>query len=188
MLDTSFRPRATLRLLPSLGASVALAGVATLALGAQPTLIPAVALAAVAPQLVAIDLAEHRLPNRLVVPALTAGVVGLAVGWVAGGDPPIVPALAAAVGGGVFLVLAVFGGVGMGDAKLVAALGLASPTVGVAILSPLLAFTLGGVAAVVVMIRRGRHAHLAFGPFLLGGYFGALALGALTVAVTRIGR
>ena len=188
MLDTSLRPRTTPRLFPSVAASTALAAIAGLSLGVQATLIAALVLAIVAPRLVIIDLAEHRLPNRLVVPALVAGLLGLVVDWIGTGDPPIVPALAAVVGGGAFFALALLGGVGMGDAKLAAALGLASPTVGVAILSPLLAFTLGGVAAIVAMIRRGRHAHLAFGPFLLGGYFGALALGALTVAVTRIGR
>jgi prepilin signal peptidase PulO-like enzyme (type II secretory pathway) len=40
----------------------------------------------------------------------------------------------------------------------------------------LLAFLLGGVAGVVVLIRRGRRARIAFGPFLLAGYFGALLL------------
>lgn len=172
------------RLSVSRAASVVLVVVAALALGAQPALIAAVALAVVAPRLVRVDLAEHRLPNRLVVPALLAGIIGVGAGWLVTGNPPLVPVLAGAIGGGALFVLAVFGGIGMGDAKLAAALGFASPSVGIALLSPLLAFTLGGVAAVIVMIRRGRHAHLAFGPFLLAGYFGVLAI----VAVTRIGR
>ena len=163
----------------SLGASLVLATGSGLALGAQAALIPAVVLAVVAPWLVTIDVAEHRLPNRLVVPTLAAGIIALAMSWAATGDPPFVPALAGVIGGATFFLLALAGGVGMGDAKLAAALGLASPTVGVAMLSPLLAFTLGGVAAVVVMVRRGRHAQLAFGPFLLAGYFGTLLLGAV---------
>jgi prepilin signal peptidase PulO-like enzyme (type II secretory pathway) len=46
----------------------------------------------------------------------------------------------------------------------------------------MLAFLIGGVAAVIVLIRRGRKARIAFGPFLLAGYFGALAL----MAVVRL--
>jgi leader peptidase (prepilin peptidase)/N-methyltransferase len=159
--------------------SVALAALAWLAVGANPSLVAPLALAAVAPPLVRVDLAEHRLPNRLVVPALLAGVGGLGLNWAVTGDPPIVPLLAAAIYAGVLFVFALFGGMGMGDVKLAAALGLASPALAIAVLSPLLAFLIGGVAAVVVLIRRGRGAHIAFGPFLLAGYFGALPLAAV---------
>ncbi len=162
--------------------SVALAAVAVLALGPNPALVPALALAAVAPPLTRIDLAEHRLPNRLVVPALLAGVVGLGLSWLVSGAPPLIPLLAGAIYAGVLFVLALFGGMGMGDVKLSAALGLAAPTVAIALGSPLLAFLFGGVAAVIVLIRRGRRARIAFGPFLLAGYFGALAV----VVVARL--
>ena len=163
--------------------SAALAVVAALALGANPALVPALAVAAVAPPLARVDRAEHRLPNRLVLSALAAGVVGLGVSWLASGRLPLVPLLAAASYAGVLLVCALFGGMGMGDVKLAAALGLAAPTIGVAVLSSLLAFLLGGVAAVFVLIRRGPGARVAFGPFLLAGYFGALIVTA--AALTR---
>jgi leader peptidase (prepilin peptidase)/N-methyltransferase len=161
--------------------SIALAAVAVLALGPTPALVAPLALAAVAPPLAQVDLAEHRLPNRLVVPALLAAVVGLAVSWLVTGIMPLVPLLAGVIYSGVLFVLALFGGMGMGDVKLAAALGLASPTLAIAAGSPLLAFLIGGAAAVIVLIRRGRRAHIAFGPFLLAGYFGALAV----VAVVR---
>jgi leader peptidase (prepilin peptidase) / N-methyltransferase len=159
--------------------SVGLAGVAVIALGPSPALVPGLALAAVAPPLARIDLAEHRLPNRLVVPALLAGVVGLGLSWLVSGVPPLIPLLAGAIYAGVLFVLALFGGMGMGDVKLAAALGLAAPTVAIALASPLLAFLFGGVAAVIVLIRRGRRARIAFGPFLLAGYFGALVFAAV---------
>jgi leader peptidase (prepilin peptidase)/N-methyltransferase len=159
--------------------SVALAVVATLALGTNPALVAALAVAAVAPPLARVDLAEHRLPNRLVIPVLAAGVVGLGVSWLASGVPPLVPLLAAVIYAGVLFVFALFGGMGMGDVKLAAALGLAAPTVTIAVLSPLLAFLLGGVAAVFVLVRRGRKARIAFGPFLLAGYFAALGVAAV---------
>lgn len=162
--------------------SVALAAAAVLAFGPTPAMIPALAVAAVAPALVRVDLAEHRLPNRLVVPVLLAGVVGLGVSWLVSGVPPLVPLVAGAVYAGVLFAFALFGGMGMGDVKLAAALGLAAPTVVVALGSPLLAFLFGGVAAMIVLIRRGAKARIAFGPFLLGGYFAALVV----VAVTRL--
>ena len=160
--------------------SVALAALATLALGTHPALVSALAVAAVAPPLVRVDLVEHRLPNRLVLPALAAGVVGLGVSWLVSGTAPVIPLLAAAIYGGVLFALALFGGVGMGDVKLAAALGLASPSVAIGVFSPLLAFLLGGIVAAIVLIRRGPGARIAFGPFLLAGYLGALALTAVS--------
>src|SRR3954469_4856046 len=102
--------------------SVVLAAVAVVALGPVPALVPALALAAVAPPLTRVDLAEHRLPNRLVVPALAAGVAGFALTLLVSGLT-LLPLLAAVVYAGVLFVLALFGGMGMGDVKLAAALG-----------------------------------------------------------------
>lgn len=170
-----------MRVVVGVAVSVALAVVSVLALGPGSALVPALALAAAAPSLARIDLAEHRLPNRLVVPAIVAGVVGVALDWLVAG-PPLVSLAAAAAYAGVLFVLALFGGMGMGDVKLAFALGLASPTLTIALVSPLLAFLLGGVAAVVVLVRRGPKARIAFGPFLLAGYFGALVL----VAIARL--
>lgn len=164
--------------------SVGLATVAVLALGPNPALVATLALAAVAPPMARVDLAEHRLPNALVIPALLAGAGGIGLSWLVSGSPApgaslLVPVAAAVIYAGLLFVLALFGGMGMGDVKLAAALGLASPTVTIALASPLLAFLFGGVAAVVVLIRRGARARIAFGPFLLAGYFAALGLSAL---------
>lgn len=159
--------------------SLGLAVIAWLALGTGPALMGPLALAAVALPLTRIDLAEHRLPNRLVIPAATAGLAGLGVSWLGSGVPPAVPLIAGVAYGGVLMALALFGGMGMGDVKLATALGLASPTAGIAVMSPLLAFLLGGIGAVVVLVRRGRRGRIAFGPFLLAGYLGALALSAV---------
>ena len=146
------------------------------ALGPTVAAVPALYIAAVAPELARIDLAEHRLPNRLVVPGLVVGLVAATGSWAATGAPPVIPLVAGLAYGGALLLFALAGGMGMGDVKLAAVLGLASPTAAVAIASPVLAFLSGGVAALVVLIVRGRGARIPFGPFLVLGYAAALAL------------
>jgi leader peptidase (prepilin peptidase)/N-methyltransferase len=103
-----------------------------------------------------------------VVPGLVVGLAAWAL------NPTPVPLVAALAYAGLLFVLALAGGVGGGDVKLAALLGLASPTLAVAVASPLAAFLLGGAAAVVVLVRRGRRARLAFGPAMLGGYWTAV--------------
>lgn len=155
--------------------SAALGMLAWFAIGPQVAAIPALYVAAVAPELTRIDLAEHRLPNRLVVPGLAVGLLAAAGSWVTTGEPPIVPVIAGlAYGGGLFL-FALAGGMGMGDVKLAAVLGLASPTVALAIASPVIAFLAGGVVSLVVLVVRGSGARIPFGPFLLLGHAGSLA-------------
>jgi leader peptidase (prepilin peptidase)/N-methyltransferase len=158
---------------------VALGLLAWLAFGLAVATIPALYVAATAPELSRIDLAEHRLPNRVVVPGLGVGLLAVGGSWLTTGTPPLVPLLAAIAYAGVLFLFALGGGMGMGDVKLAAVLGLASPTATVAIASPLLAFLTGGVAAVAVLIARGRRARIPFGPFLLAGYAGALLVEAL---------
>jgi leader peptidase (prepilin peptidase)/N-methyltransferase len=156
--------------------TVVLAVLVWVAIGPVVAAIPALYVAAVAPELTRIDLAEHRLPNRLVVPGLVVGVLCAAGSWATTGIPPLVPVIAAIVYGGVLFLLALGGGMGMGDVKFAAVLGLASPTVTIAIASPFIAFLTGGVAALVVLILRGRGTRIPFGPFLLLGFAGALIL------------
>ena len=160
--------------------ALALAWLAIAALGLTPAAVPALYLAAVTPELVRIDLREHRLPNRIV----RAGNRRRARGGRAlvgrDGEPPLVPLVAAlATRGSARSCSRLGGGIGMGDVKLAALIGLASPTIAIALAAPLAAFLLGGVAASIVLVRgllagRGREArraHLAFGPYLLLGYF-----------------
>ncbi|HEX7835304.1 MAG TPA: prepilin peptidase [Pseudolysinimonas sp.] len=162
--------------------AVALAGLAILALGIAPAALPAVYLAAVTPQLVRIDVLDHRLPNRIVLPGVAVGLIAALLGGAVTGEPPVVPVVAAAAGALLLAVFAALGGVGMGDVKLTALIGLASPTVPIALGALPAAFLLGGVAASIVLLRglltgRGQAAgrtHIAFGPYLLAGYWVAL--------------
>ncbi|MCU1507903.1 MAG: prepilin peptidase [Glaciihabitans sp.] len=156
-----------------------LAITSALAAGFSILALPLLFLAAVTPLLVAVDAREHRLPNWLVGPAIGVGALAVAAQWATSGVLPAVP-LAAAAGYSAFLfVLSRLGGMGMGDVKLAAALGLASSTSTVAILSPVVAFTTGGVVALVVLLRRGSGTRIAFGPYLLAGFWTATAVVAL---------
>ena len=159
--------------------TIALGMLAWVAIGPHVAGIPALYVAAVAPELARIDIAEHRLPNRLVVPGLVVGLLAAAGSWLTTGVPPLVPLVAAAAFGGLLFLFAIAGGMGMGDVKLAAVLGLASPTSVIAFASPLLAFLLGGVGALVVLIARGRGTRIPFGPYLLAGYAGALVVEAV---------
>jgi leader peptidase (prepilin peptidase)/N-methyltransferase len=136
-------------------------------------------LAAVTPWLVWFDATAHRLPNVLVVPGIGAGLVSCAGEWVVDARVPVVPLVAGAGYAGFLLVMHLVGGMGMGDVKLGGALGLASWDLSVAVLSPVVAFLVGGVVSVVLLIAGRRGRRIAFGPFLLGGFWAAVLLVAL---------
>jgi leader peptidase (prepilin peptidase)/N-methyltransferase len=123
-----------------------------------------------------IDLEHRIIPNKITLPAAVAAVaIGCAL------DLRAVPEqLIAGAGAGGFLLffaLAYPRGMGMGDVKLAAVLGLfLGRSVAVAILAGVL---LGTVAGALVMARvgveKGRKTAVPFGPFLaIGGVIGLL--------------
>lgn len=135
-------------------------------LAAAAALIPVVYLAAVTPALVLTDLRSRRLPNRMVVPGIGVGLIAVALQW------SWVPLAAGLAYGGALYLMSLAGGIGMGDAKLAALIGLAA---GAATLdAAVAAFLLGGVAASIALHRRGRGTRIPFGPWLLAGYWVAL--------------
>ncbi len=136
-------------------------------------------LAVVTGELCRIDLAEFRLPNALVVPGLVIALSGV-VGAAAGGRDP---AVAVAWGAGYAMVLlgpALAGDAGMGDVKLAVLLGVLLGSIGpwCAVLGSASAFVAAGAVALGALVSTGarRDAQLAFGPFMLGGFWGAVAL------------
>lgn len=158
--------------------SILLLAGAALAVGPRPALIALGWLAAVTPRLVAIDIAEHRLPDRLVLPGWPVAVAAALLEGVSGGTPVLV-ALAAGAGYGVLLLLLhVAGGMGLGDVKLAPVLGLAaaaaSPAAAVA--SPAIACLAGGAVAVAALVRTGPGARIPFGPAMLLGAWAAVLL------------
>jgi leader peptidase (prepilin peptidase)/N-methyltransferase len=158
-------------------ASLALIGVN--ATGVTWAAIPLVYLAAVTPELARIDLREHRLPNRLVVPAIGVGLAAWGAESIAARHVVLTPIVAGAAAAMFLLALCIVGGIGMGDVKLAAALGVASWVPFVGVLSPVTGFLLGGVGSVILIFRGARGRRMAFGPYLLAGFWAAVAFVAL---------
>jgi leader peptidase (prepilin peptidase)/N-methyltransferase len=134
-----------------------------------------------------IDLDRRIIPNKITLPA---AVLAIGIGLVLA--PSHVPEqLIAGVAAGGFLLifaLAYPAGMGMGDVKLAAVLGLfLGSAVGPGLL---IALVTGVVAGAVVMARvgvaAGRRTKVPFGPFLaLGGVVGIFAGDALVSAYLR---
>ncbi|MEA2190527.1 MAG: leader peptidase (prepilin peptidase) / N-methyltransferase [Solirubrobacteraceae bacterium] len=124
-----------------------------------------------------IDADHRRIPNALTLPA---AVLALVLGTVLDPGGEVERLIAAAIAGGILLLPSLLhpAGMGMGDAKLVAVLGLflgrgVAPAFAVA-------FVVGTTVGIAIMIRKGMHAGrktaVPFGPFLaLGGVVGLLA-------------
>ena len=124
-----------------------------------------------------IDLDHQIIPNRLTLPA---AVLAIALGTALDPGGEIERLIAGAVAGAVLALPSLLHpkGMGMGDAKLVAVLGLyLGASVAPAFFVAFLVGTIGGVA---IMLRKGmaqgRKTRVPFGPFLaLGGLVGVLA-------------
>ena len=142
-----------------------------------PKLVLGLVLVAFLVPLTLIDLDLRLLPDKLIVPAAVLGLV-LGTALDPGGE---VQRLIAAVAAGAFFFVAWYvkpGGMGFGDVKLVAVMGLfLGRGVVVAVFTALIAGVLVGA---VIMRRKGvaegRKTAVAFGPFLaLGGVVALLA-------------
>lgn len=131
-------------------------------------LVPVVYLGVVTVPLVLTDIREHRLPNLYTVPGIGLGILAAAAQW------SLTPLVAGGVYGGLMLLLTIGGGVGMGDVKLALLIGLAAGTG--TLTAAVAAFLLGGVAASVALITRGRRVRIAFGPWMLTGYWIAVGV------------
>ena len=125
-----------------------------------------------------IDLEHRIIPNRI---TLAGAVLGLTLGTAL--DPAGEPErlIAAAAAGGFLLVaaLAYPGGMGMGDVKLAAVIGLfLGPAVAPALLIALVTGVLVGAAIIARKgAREGRKTAVPFGPFLACGALAAIFAG-----------
>lgn len=164
-------------------AVVGLVTFALLGLLAPPVALPsALVIAVAALPLAYVDLREHLLPERIMWPAaatvLTVLVIQAAIAsrWGA-----LLTAVVVAVAGfAVFFLLALLagGGFGFGDVQLATLLLLGAGFVGVgtAVLAVVLAIAAGGLVSLVLLLTRriNRRQAVAFGPFLLLGWWAAM--------------
>jgi leader peptidase (prepilin peptidase) / N-methyltransferase len=132
-----------------------------------------------------IDARTRRIPNRLTYPLTPALAILFVLAGLLNGDPG---AAVRAVLGGVVAFAALLGlalispnGMGMGDVKLAAFIGVGLGYLGWAhvLLGVFGAFVLGGVVALALMAARlrGRKDLLPFGPYLAAGAILAVLVG-----------
>lgn len=122
-----------------------------------------------------IDLRTKRLPNAIVYPALVAFPCYLVVAGLAGADVDLLDALIGflAYGGGLLVIALVAPkGMGMGDVKLAALIGVVLGSLGLEFVAVAAGagILLGGVGAIAALIGgASRKQGIPFGPFLAGG-------------------
>jgi leader peptidase (prepilin peptidase)/N-methyltransferase len=164
------------RPVPELATGVLFA-LATVRFGASWDLPAFLVLAAAGVWLTVVDLRTRRLPDRVVLPALGSGVVLLAGAALAGHDLPALgrAAAGAALAFAGFLVLALLApaGLGMGDVKLAALLGLLLGWLGWPAVwwGAVAGFVVQALVSVVLLAARrvDRRGELPFGPAMLAG-------------------
>jgi leader peptidase (prepilin peptidase)/N-methyltransferase len=129
--------------------------------------------------------ARHRVvPNRIVYPSLALFAMAIVVGDLAGGG---VEALDAGLGLALYgvplllVAVAVPQGMGMGDVKLAALIGLVLGSFGLSYVGVAAGVGVigGGIGALVALavLGAGRKDQIPFGPFLAGGAVVAILLG-----------
>ena len=146
--------------------------------------------AALSVALAVIDVREHRLPNRLVLPAYPAVLVLFALACALGA--PWTRFGGAAAGMAVlFVVFAVFrlasrAGLGGGDVKLAGVVGGMLGWIGwdAVLVGVFAAFLLGGLFGLLLLAlrRADRRTRFAFGPWMLAGAWAGVAAGAMPLA------
>jgi len=138
---------------------------AAVVVAAMLSLMPAVAL---------IDLRHRIIPNRLMYPSLVVFPIAIVLARLLGSELDPVKALVGllAYGGGLLIVAFVSRGMGMGDVKLAALIGLVLGSlglryVGVAAAAGILVGGLAGIGA--LLAGRGRKSAIPFGPSMAAG-------------------
>jgi leader peptidase (prepilin peptidase)/N-methyltransferase len=130
-----------------------------------------------------IDFREHRLPNLLVLISYVGGILGFVLVALTQNDPWILlsafaGSLVACV---VYLLIHMLGGMGMGDVKYAAVVGLYLGSLGwtYLYLGSLISFACAALWVLPLMFSSRKTRHVPFGPFMALGVLvsGLLALG-----------
>lgn len=123
-----------------------------------------------------IDLSHRRVPNKIVLPATAVAAVWVTAAALTTGEPGMAgEALGSGAAGFalLFVIALVSGGMGFGDVKLAAFIGIACGRFGweVFVLGVFAAFIVGGVVALALLLagRSGRKDAIPFAPMLCAG-------------------
>lgn len=141
--------------------------------------------AAITIALALIDIDVKRLPDPIVLPSIVVGgVLLVAAGILRGDGDSLLRLLIGGAAAFVFFFIIAFavpGGMGFGDVKLAAVLGiyLGYSGWGPLIVGIMAAFLIGGVVGIVLMLARraGRKTAIPFGPWLLVGAWVGIVVG-----------
>ena len=139
--------------------------------------------------LILTDFDHKRIPNRILYPGIVAGAVLLTIGAAVEGEWGALArgglGAAACFAGYLVLALLVPGAFGMGDVKLGILLGLLAGYEGWAavISGAFLSQFIGGVVALAMLATRkaDRRSKIAFGPWLITGYWLGIVYGATII-------
>jgi leader peptidase (prepilin peptidase)/N-methyltransferase len=131
-------------------------------------------LLALMPVVSVIDIEHRIIPNKLMYPSLVAFPVYLIVAKLVGAPVDLLRMALGFViyGGGLFVVALISRGIGMGDVKLAALIGLVLGSIGLGLVGVAAgaAILVGGLAAVIALARGvGRKGAMPFGPALAAG-------------------
>ena len=131
-------------------------------------------LLALMPGIALIDLRHRIIPNRLMYPSLILFPVVIVLARLIGevADPVRAGLGLLLFGGILFVVAAVSGGMGLGDVKLAALIGLVLGSLGLRFVGVAAgaAIALGGVGGLIALLMgRGRKSKIPFGPYLAAG-------------------
>jgi leader peptidase (prepilin peptidase)/N-methyltransferase len=131
-------------------------------------------LLALMPGIALIDLRHRIIPNRLTYPAIVLVALVIVLAWLIGGAAdPVKSGLGLLVfGGGIFVIASVSGGMGLGDVKLAALIGLVLGSLGLRFVGVAAGATivLGGLGGIVaLMMGSGMKSKIPYGPYLAVG-------------------
>ena len=131
-------------------------------------------LLALMPGLALIDLRHRIIPNRLTYPALLLFSLVVLLAWLIGSAAnPARAAIGLLLYGGILFIVAVVSrGMGMGDVKLAALIGLVLGSVGLRFVgvAAAAAIAFGGLGGLVALgMGKGRKSAIPFGPYLAAG-------------------
>jgi leader peptidase (prepilin peptidase)/N-methyltransferase len=129
---------------------------------------------ALMPVIAVIDIEHRIIPNKIIYPALIGFPLYLVIARLAGAPVDLERMVIGflAYGGALFIVALISRGMGMGDVKLAALIGLVLGSLGLGQVGVAAgaAIVLGGLSAVIALLRgAGRRGALPFGPSLAAG-------------------